>query len=129
MDLLRERADTLCTYNSIPLQGDIIDVPIVQNTDSNDDISCKKWHQQTSQRGAQCFMDYSSPSCADTRPLTINYSPMHYNKLFQFLPVPFQRKPLEGLQVQSPETSMRKRGAPVKTQTLNQCTLRHAHKL
>ena len=37
------------------------------------------------------------------------------NKLvncFQFSPVPSQRKPLEGLQVQSPETSMRKRSAP-----------------
>ena len=32
---------------------------------------------------------------------------------FQFSPVPFLRKPLEGLQVQSPETSMRKRSASV----------------
>ena len=32
---------------------------------------------------------------------------------FQFSPVPFQRKPLEGLQVQSPETSLRKRSAPI----------------
>ena len=38
---------------------------------------------------------------------------------FQFSPVPFRRKPLERLQAQSPGTSMRKRSAPVETQTLD----------
>ena len=44
------------------------------------------------------------------------------NKLincFQFSPVSFQRKPLEGLQVQSPETSMRERSAPTEFRTLD----------
>ena len=36
---------------------------------------------------------------------------------FQFSPVSFQRKPLDGLQVQSPETSMRKRSAPAEFRT------------
>ena len=40
---------------------------------------------------------------------TSDFNPIHkFINCFQFSPVPFQRKPLEGLQVQSPETSMRK---------------------
>ena len=44
------------------------------------------------------------------------------NKLINslhFSPVSFQRKPLERLQIQNPETSMKKRSAPVETLTLD----------